>query len=732
MNKPGDKSRYLRFLLYLAVVVLINLAGTTLFLRMDLTANKMFSLSEASETAVATLSDPLTIKVFFSDNLPAPYNNIERYLRDMLEEYSVSGNQYFNYTFYNVSAEEKEETDRNRELARDYGIHPVQIQDIEQDEVKFQKAYMGMVIIHGDLIEKIPTITSTDGLEYQITDKIRKLNNKISALIRLKDKVEVNLFLSTSLQTVSPYLNIPGLADIPGKVEEIVSELNDKLYDRLAFRSLDPSLDPSHEQEAQAYQLLKLHWKEFQDRRGDTIQAGQGIVGLVVRHGEQAEEIRLLQVIRIPIFGTQYQLMDTEKLETAINEAVETVIDINEEVGYLVSHGCADLGGFTMPGQPKPPNALSTFNALVGESYSIRRVILSEEPIPEGLHSLIIAGPTDTFSEYDLYRIDQYLMKGKNILLFLDAFKEFMPQDPNQMRFRQNQGPVYIPIKTGLEKLLNHYGLTEDSAYVLDESCFKQRRPQQFGGGEMPIYFAPIIKSERINEESVVMNNIKGLVMLKAAPVHADQARAEEHNLKATRLFSSSERSWEMKGRIDLNPMLMRPPESNEEKGSVGLAYLLEGGFPSYFADKPIPEKSTQTDDAKEEMGKQDVAEPGVDTSEVESREATIKKGKPGKIFLVGTSEILKDNLIDSGGKSPNSQFVMNAIDAFNNREAYAQMRTKTQLFNPMNELGPGEKTFIKSFNIAGLPALVILAGLLVWLRRVRRRRWIQNRFQQL
>jgi len=49
-----------------------------------------------------------------------------------------------------------------------------------------------------------------------------------------------------------------------------------------------------------------------------------------------------------------------------------------------------------------------------------------------------------------------------------------------------------------------------------------------------------------------------------------------------------------------------------------------------------------------------------------------------------------------------------------------------------MEELGPGTKTFIKSFNIAGLPALVILAGLIVWLRRLRRRRWIQNRFQQM
>jgi len=67
---------------------------------------------------VETLSEPLSIKVFFSKNLPAPHNNTERYLRDLLEEYASRGKQYFNYAFYNVSAEEgalTQKADENRE-----------------------------------------------------------------------------------------------------------------------------------------------------------------------------------------------------------------------------------------------------------------------------------------------------------------------------------------------------------------------------------------------------------------------------------------------------------------------------------------------------------------------------------------------------------------------------------------------------------------------------------------
>jgi ABC-2 type transport system permease protein len=158
-NRSGN---YIRFFIYLIAIVLINAAGITLFFRLDLTESKIYSISKASKEVVSTLSEPLTIKVFFTKNLPAPHNNTERYLHDLLEEYSTHANRYFNYSFYDVSAEEGDisrETMENRKLARDYGIDPVQIQHIEKDEVKFQKAYMGLVLIHGDLIERIPTLT---------------------------------------------------------------------------------------------------------------------------------------------------------------------------------------------------------------------------------------------------------------------------------------------------------------------------------------------------------------------------------------------------------------------------------------------------------------------------------------------------------------------------------------------------------------------------------------------
>ena len=187
MSSGKRSGQYFKFIIYLVIVVLVNVAGITLFFRADLTANKIYSISDASKRVAATLSEPLTIKVFFTKDLPAPYNNTERYLHDLFEEYAIYGNKFFNYRFYDVSADEGELTDKaqeNQKIANNYGIQPIQIQVVDNDEVKFQKAYMGLVLIHGDLIEQVPAITSTEGLEYQLTTAIQKMNNKISALLK--------------------------------------------------------------------------------------------------------------------------------------------------------------------------------------------------------------------------------------------------------------------------------------------------------------------------------------------------------------------------------------------------------------------------------------------------------------------------------------------------------------------------------------------------------------------
>ena len=58
-------------------------------------------------------------------------------------------------------------------------------------------------------------------------------------------------------------------------------------------------------------------------------------------------------------------------------------------------------------------------------------------------------------------------------------------------------------------------------------------------------------------------------------------------------------------------------------------------------------------------------------------------------------------------------------------------MRSKEQRFNPLEETRPGIRTFVKTFNIAVLPILVVLFGFLVWFLRHSRKKRIQMMFQK-
>ena len=733
MSSGKRSGQYFKFIIYLAIVVLVNIAGITLFFRADLTANKIYSISNASKKVVATLSEPLTIKVFFTKDLPPPYNNTERYLHDLFEEYAIYGNQFFNYRFYDVSAAEgelSEKAQENQKIANNYGIQPIQIQVVDKDEIKFQKAYMGMAIIHGDLIEQVPAITSTEGLEYRLTTAIQKMNNKISALLSLPGKIKIKLFLSSALEAVAPHMGVRNLAGMPAEIENIVKKLNQKNYGKLEFKFLKPAQDQNLAALSKEYNIMMLSWPALAKGK---IPPGKGVIGLVMTYEENVMAVPLMQVIRLPLIGTQYQLASTAELEENLNSNVERLIDINEDIGYLADHGTLNLAG-TPPGAPGRPPAEEPANnlrTLISQNYTLKNITLKDKNIPESLRCLIIARPTEKFSDYELFQIDQFLMQGKSLALVLDRFSEMRPTGQQGMNL--GQAPVFVPLDTGLDKLLSHYGIRIQQSFVMDENSYRQEMPAQFGGGERAIYFAPLIKNHYINNELEFMKNIKRLVALKISPLELDSERITQNALKTHQLFASSEKSWQMRDRINLNPMFIKPPESSEDMQSYPLAYILEGKFPSYFAGKPLPVREVEDGKKSEETSEAEVPESpkDIDLSQIERQGNFLAQGRPGKIFLMAAADMLGDNVLDAGGRGPNATFILNTIDYLNGREDIAVMRAKVQRFNPVEETQGATKTFVKAANIAGLPVLVVIFGLGVWFRRHSRKKQIQMMFHK-
>lgn len=731
---PKKRQSYVKFLVYCLAVVLVNVVGISLFFRIDLTADDKYSLSPASREVLAKISEPLTIKVFFTRGLPAPHNITEQYLHDLMTEYAAYGDDRFNYQFFDVTPEDGGETSRvaaDQKLAEDYGVFPVQVQNIEADEVKVKKAYMGLVIIYGDMVEKITPIRSTDGLEYQITSAIRKLADKVSAFATLPEKVDVVLVLSSALYPVAPFMGLQDLAALPEAVREIVSELNGRLAGKLNYIALDPTKDPKAAEKMKSLDLLRLQWPDIPQQGRETIPAGEGTIGLALRYGDNTAVLPVLNIMDLPFFGRRYALTETSEMAAMIEASLASLIGINDDIGYLAGHGAPNANTpNTFGQQPASEDSLINLRQLLARDYTFTNFQPADLDRAT-CDCLIIARPTEPFSDYELFQIDQYLMRGKNLAVFLDPYQHIYP-DGQPSPYTQ---PRSVPINTGLEKLLAHYGVRIKPAIVMDEACFKRPADQRFGQGEQSLFFAPLIKNEYINNRPAFMNNIRGLVAMNVAPLELLTDTLESSGITATTLFSSSRRSWENQGPVATNPMFIQKPGPDTERRSYPLACLLEGAFTSYFAGKPVPVKEDAADEeAVGEAAAPDAAEksPAGDVGKsIEASGRVVAKGQPARIFVMGSSEMLYDHMLDPEGRTPNAVFVMNLLDSLNNRDKVAQLRSKGQVYNPIREVGGPSRSLIKWGNIAGLPVLVILTGCLVWFRRLSRKRHIRMMFSK-
>ncbi|MFZ5565357.1 MAG: Gldg family protein, partial [Thermodesulfobacteriota bacterium] len=461
---------------------------------------------------------------------------------------------------------------------------------------------------------------------------------------------------------------------------------------------------------------------EIPQRGGKPVPAGEGVIGVVLACKDKSLSLPLLSVIEIPIFGTRYTMPDAGEIESLLEQSVENLAGVNDDIGFLAGHGTVEGMSPDManPFQQNGEASAANFRMLVSENYSIRNVDLEKEDLGDAFGCLVIAGPTRPFSDYELFQIDQYLMRGHSLAIFLDPFTEVYPGG-SPSPYAQ---PASVPVETGLEKLLAHYGVELGQSVVMDEACFKQPIDPRMGGGEQPVYFAPLIQNERINNRPGFMKNIRGLVAMQNAPVTLLEDRLKAGGITAVPLFSSSDQSWEQKGRVNLNPMFLQPPDPDTERKSFLLACLLEGEFPSYFAGKPVPVKQPAGEAAAGAASTLPPAAPAI-----QAAGTVIEKGRPGKIFVMGSSHLLRDYMMDREGRLPNAVFLTNLIDVLNNREAVALLRGKQQSYNPLDEVSAAGRAAVKGINIIGLPVLVVAAGLIMLAVRSILKKRIARRF---
>ncbi|MGA1796838.1 MAG: GldG family protein [bacterium] len=174
MKKIGYGTHVVLYtLVVLAILVAVNYIFQAVSYRLDLTENRVYSLSKATKNLLKGLDDVVSIQAYFSKDLPPQLVELRRDVRDILDEYGAYAGTNLSIEF--IDPEDDPELSQRMQFI---GIPKVQVNIFQRDKAEVANLYLGMSIMFEDRKEVIPVIQNVTNLEYDLTSAILKVTKK--------------------------------------------------------------------------------------------------------------------------------------------------------------------------------------------------------------------------------------------------------------------------------------------------------------------------------------------------------------------------------------------------------------------------------------------------------------------------------------------------------------------------------------------------------------------------
>ncbi|MDR0330571.1 MAG: GldG family protein [Chitinispirillales bacterium] len=173
MKKQKIKSRVEYIVMAGAVIVavaLVNYFSDKVFYRLDLTENRQYTVSDATKRVLKGLDDIVTVKAFFSKELPPETHITVNTVRDLLSEYKNIAGGKLRVTWEDPAGDEEA-----MGMAMSLGVPEIRLQTFKRDKAETMVGYMGIGIMYADKKESIPIVQNLPNLEYDLTQAIMKV-----------------------------------------------------------------------------------------------------------------------------------------------------------------------------------------------------------------------------------------------------------------------------------------------------------------------------------------------------------------------------------------------------------------------------------------------------------------------------------------------------------------------------------------------------------------------------
>lgn len=164
------------YLLVLGCLILVTLDSTQFFVRLDLTEDKIFTISKVTRELFKEIPQQVHINYYISSQLrqstPVPGQII-----DMLQEYAADSRGKITVTIVDPRS------GRAAEAVHRFGIIPQQMKIIKQNEQTVTEVYSGLEIEYLDRSIAIPFVFNPETLEYSLTLTIRRILRNAPAIV---------------------------------------------------------------------------------------------------------------------------------------------------------------------------------------------------------------------------------------------------------------------------------------------------------------------------------------------------------------------------------------------------------------------------------------------------------------------------------------------------------------------------------------------------------------------
>ncbi len=403
----------------------------------------------------------------------------------------------------------------------------------------------------------------------------------------------------------------------------------------------------------------------------------------------------------------QVSLLKNIKGNTAEENLTASIVNLEFEfvdaLRLLLRRDSQAIAFIEGHGELPRPYVYDAEEALSKYFFVNRGQISTDPSVLDNFKVVIIAGPTQKYTEAEKYILDQYLMKGGRILWLVDGAYVSLEDlsHKGQSASMKNE--------TGLDDLLFTYGVRIEPNFVQDAQSLQivVQTQHEVQPVSIPWYYSPLLLPSLDN---VITKDITEVKANFVSNIHLlNKSKLVSKSILLT--TSQHSRIVPVPEMITFDVEDIQSDAGYFKDSFLPIAVALKGRFQSAFNNRLVPDS--------------------VDTRSYKTR----VESTDTKMIVVGSSDIIKNEIAGQGDNSEvlpmgydrvsehkygNKDFIVNAVNWLANDDGWMELRSKTRQTNLLDKkLIHDNRTKYGVLNIIFPVCLIvlILAGVTLWRR---------------